>query len=173
MMTNVLSLVTVSRKSVSLPATDWLLLPLCLSFLLSACQSLPTKTYEIRQRAFTYSPASLLQDYQEEYAYIQNRREAVANGTGTSDTSPVPPVSQIPPHLKGLAFSGGGIRSATFHLGLLQALHDMKTLPKIDYLSTVSLAGCWPIWERSWMTPTATSFKRRTRARSWIPITTS
>jgi hypothetical protein len=40
--------------------------------------------------------------------------------------------------LKGLAFSGGGIRSATFHLGLLEALHDMNSLPKIDYLSTVS-----------------------------------
>jgi hypothetical protein len=137
-MTNILSLVTVPRRSVAVPATGWLLLSLCLLFVLSACQSLPTKTYEIRQRAFTYRPTSLLQDYQEEYAYIQNRREAVANGTGRSDAPPLPPVSEIPPHLTGLAFSGGGIRSATFHLGLLQALHDMKTLPKIDYLSTVS-----------------------------------
>ena len=37
-----------------------------------------------------------------------------------------------------VAFSGGGIRSATFHLGILQALQEMGTLPKIDYLSTVS-----------------------------------
>jgi hypothetical protein len=115
-----------------------LLLPLCLSFPLSACQSVPIKTYEVRQRAFTYRPASLLQDYQEEYAYIRNRRQAVVNGDGTPDDLPVLPVSEIPPNLKGLAFSGGGIRSATFHLGLLEALHDMNSLPKIDYLSTVS-----------------------------------
>ena len=131
-------LVTVSRRSASLPATGWLLFPLCLSLQLLACQSIPTKTYEIRQRAFTYRPSSLLQDYREEYAYIHNRRQAVVNGTGTSDDLSAPPVSEIPPNLKGLAFSGGGIRSATFHLGLLEALHDMNTLPKIDYLSTVS-----------------------------------
>ncbi len=129
---------TLSRGTVSLPVTGWFLLPLCLSFALAACQSLPTKTYEIRQRAFTYKPTALVKDYQEEYAYIRNRRQAVVNGTGTPDDLPVPPASEIPPNLKGLAFSGGGIRSATFHLGLLEALHDMKTLPTIDYLSTVS-----------------------------------
>ena len=73
----------------------------------------PAKTDESRQRAFTYRPASLLRDYREEYVYIQNRREAVVNGTGTSDDLPAPPVSEIPPNLKGLACSGGGIRSAT------------------------------------------------------------
>lgn len=129
---------TVSKRAFFVPVTDWLLLPLCLALVLSACQSLPTKTYDIRQRSFTYKPSALVQDYQEEYAYIQNRRQAVVNGDGTPDDLPVPPVAEIPANLTGLAFSGGGIRSATFHLGLLQALHDMKTLPKIDYLSTVS-----------------------------------
>jgi len=47
-------------------------------------------------------------------------------------------VTQIPAHLTRLAFSGEGIRSATFHLGILEALQDMKILPVIDYLSTVS-----------------------------------
>jgi hypothetical protein len=41
----------------------------------------------------------------------------------------------------GLALSGGGIRSATFNLGVLQALASFKVLPKIDYLSTVSGGG--------------------------------
>ncbi len=41
----------------------------------------------------------------------------------------------------GLALSGGGIRSATFNLGLLQAMHHYKVLPNIDYLSTVSGGG--------------------------------
>jgi hypothetical protein len=36
---------------------------LCL--LLSACETVPTKTYQIRQRAFTYNPAALIQGYQE------------------------------------------------------------------------------------------------------------
>ncbi|HMY98412.1 MAG TPA: patatin-like phospholipase family protein [Burkholderiaceae bacterium] len=41
----------------------------------------------------------------------------------------------------GLALSGGGIRSASFCLGVLQALaHDGK-LKNIDYLSTVSGGG--------------------------------
>jgi hypothetical protein len=41
----------------------------------------------------------------------------------------------------GLAFSGGGIRSATFNLGLLQAMHRYGFLKQVDYLSTVSGGG--------------------------------
>jgi hypothetical protein len=41
----------------------------------------------------------------------------------------------------GLALSGGGIRSATFSLGVLQALARMRVLECIDYLSTVSGGG--------------------------------
>jgi hypothetical protein len=66
---------------------------------LSACQTVPTKTYDVRQRAFTYQPTSLVRDYQEEYAYIQKRQEAVAHGqsNGLSDhplrPRPFPPTS--------------------------------------------------------------------------------
>lgn len=41
----------------------------------------------------------------------------------------------------GVALSGGGIRSATFCLGLFQALARMNLVRKIDYLSTVSGGG--------------------------------
>jgi hypothetical protein len=41
----------------------------------------------------------------------------------------------------GLAFSGGGIRSATFNLGVLQALAALGWLSRFDYLSTVSGGG--------------------------------
>ena len=41
----------------------------------------------------------------------------------------------------GLALSGGGIRSATFNLGILQALSSLHILPRFDYLSTVSGGG--------------------------------
>jgi predicted acylesterase/phospholipase RssA len=44
-------------------------------------------------------------------------------------------------YLVGLAFSGGGIRSASFCLGALQALDKAKVLKNIDYLSTVSGGG--------------------------------
>ena len=43
--------------------------------------------------------------------------------------------------LAGLALSGGGVRSATFGLGALQALARHRLLGRIDYLSTVSGGG--------------------------------
>ena len=43
--------------------------------------------------------------------------------------------------LVGLALSGGGVRSATFNLGLLQSLAKNKVLQYCDYLSTVSGGG--------------------------------
>lgn len=48
--------------------------------------------------------------------------------------------------LTGLAFSGGGIRSATFNLGVLQALGELGLLKKFDYLSTVSGGGYIGAW---------------------------
>jgi hypothetical protein len=72
-----------------------------------------------------------------------------------------PPLIETPPSgepwvssrsddLVGLALSGGGIRSATFNLGLLQGLHYMNLLPHVDYLSTVSgggyIGGFWSAW---------------------------
>lgn len=43
--------------------------------------------------------------------------------------------------LFGLSLSGGGIRSATFNLGLLQALDELRILPVFDFMSTVSGGG--------------------------------
>ncbi|HMV59258.1 MAG TPA: patatin-like phospholipase family protein [Nitrospira sp.] len=48
--------------------------------------------------------------------------------------------------LVGLAFSGGGIRSATFGLGVLEALRELGLLKKVDYLSTVSGGGYIGAW---------------------------
>jgi hypothetical protein len=52
--------------------------------------------------------------------------------------------------LFGLALSGGGIRSATFALGLLQGMADRNILPYIDVLSTVSGGGYIGSWLISW-----------------------
>ena len=46
----------------------------------------------------------------------------------------------------GLALSGGGIRSATFNLGVLQGLAELGLLKKFDYLSTVSGGGYIGSW---------------------------
>jgi hypothetical protein len=50
----------------------------------------------------------------------------------------------------GLALSGGGVRSATFNLGLLQALDQLGVLRQVDYLATVSgggyIGGFWTAW---------------------------
>src|SRR4051812_11677449 len=43
--------------------------------------------------------------------------------------------------LTGIALSGGGIRSAIFCLGALQALAANKVLPNFDYMSSVSGGG--------------------------------
>jgi predicted acylesterase/phospholipase RssA len=49
-----------------------------------------------------------------------------------------------------LCVSGGGIRSATFALGVLQGLARTGLLQKFDYLSTVSGGGYIGGWLSSW-----------------------
>ncbi len=49
-------------------------------------------------------------------------------------------------NLVGLALSGGGIRSATFNLGVLQAFAEAGFLRGVDYLSTVSGGGYIGSW---------------------------
>ena len=56
-----------------------------------------------------------------------------------------------PATLIGLALSGGGIRSATFSLGVLEALARHKRLASFDYLSTVSGGGYIGSWLSAWI----------------------
>ena len=64
-------------------------------------------------------------------AYLSKRRSA--------DRREVP--ERTPEDLTGIALSGGGIRSAIFALGVLQALAGRDLLRRFDYLSTVSGGG--------------------------------
>jgi hypothetical protein len=50
-----------------------------------------------------------------------------------------------------LCLSGGGIRSSTFALGVLQGLAYVGVLDKIDYLSTVSGGGYTGGWFTAWL----------------------
>ncbi|MBV8318700.1 MAG: patatin-like phospholipase family protein [Planctomycetaceae bacterium] len=54
-------------------------------------------------------------------------------------------------NVAGLAFSGGGIRSATFAVGFLQGLAGLKLLRFFDVLSTVSGGGYAGGWLATWM----------------------
>ena len=54
-------------------------------------------------------------------------------------------------NLSALCFSGGGIRSATFGLGIVQALAEHDLLDKFDYLSTVSGGGYLGAWLSAWI----------------------
>ena len=53
--------------------------------------------------------------------------------------------------LLGLAFSGGGVRSATFNLGVIQGLARFGLLKEVDYLSTVSGGGYISSWLAAWI----------------------
>ncbi len=68
---------------------------------------------------------------------------------------PVQPAAPGEPGLVGLALSGGGIRSATFSLGLIQAIAKQKQLASIDFLSTVSGGGYIGCFLRSLFVPPA------------------
>ena len=68
-------------------------------------------------------------------------REVESDADETPEASGSASSKDLPEDLVALAISGGGIRSATFGLGVMQALarHDLMT--RIDYLSTVSGGG--------------------------------
>ena len=60
-----------------------------------------------------------------------------------ADLAPLPEAARpsVEVGLVGLALSGGGIRSATFSLGVIQGLARRRILRAVDYLSTVSGGG--------------------------------
>lgn len=105
--------------------------------------------------------------------------EMVAGVDGSRTPPPVPPDRTRPhaggpggvgwsrriltgdhePDLVGLAISGGGIRSATIGLGVLQHLQQLDLLRHVDFLSTVSGGGYIGSWlvgnvhrNRYWLT---------------------
>ncbi|QAT85771.1 hypothetical protein EJ065_4214 [Corallococcus coralloides] len=85
------------------------------------------------------------------------RKEAPSDGSAAREPTVRPDGASAPTWIEhprddlfGLALSGGGIRSATFNLGLLQTLAKLKLLGVFDYLATVSGGGYvgsfWTAW---------------------------
>jgi hypothetical protein len=92
-----------------------------------------------------------------ELEQIAQRRYALGIGEKPSPPDGPPPgdeavyVQAGKQNLVGLSFSGGGIRSATFNLGVLQGLAKLGLLKYIDYLSTVSGGGYIGSWFTAWI----------------------
>src|SRR5512135_1927268 len=62
-----------------------------------------------------------------------------------------PQQQAIEMNLTGLALSGGGIRSGTYALGVIQAFAKLGLLDTFDYLSTVSGGGYIGSWLTAWI----------------------
>lgn len=104
---------------------------------------------------------------QAEKAYILKRRSKV-RVSGEQNISD----DGTPENLVGLALSGGGIRSATFSLGVMQALSRCGAFDKIDYLSTVS-GGGYIGSALTWLTSGKSRAKRIDDATEEVEFSTS
>jgi hypothetical protein len=114
--------------------------------------------------ARTKERQAYLKDVLEKLLSSKNVKEKGAVPYGRRETRPPSSgkceshgrVVEFPPRqadkykLLGLAFSGGGIRSATFNLGILQALSDLDMLRHVDYVSAVSGGSYIAAWLGAW-----------------------
>jgi len=87
-------------------------------------------------------PAQITANLRDIYALI-----ATLGPKNITDSAPDPD----PQPLSALCLSGGGIRSATFNLGVIQGLAKIGLLKKFDYLSSVSGGGYIASWLRTWI----------------------
>ena len=74
----------------------------------------------------------------EEHGFISTVRKSAGSSNGGNE-------------YVGLAMSGGGVRSAIFQVGVLQALATAHYLPQIDYISAVSGGGYACAWLVKWL----------------------
>jgi hypothetical protein len=96
-----------------------------------------------------YTPSKWLLE-QELVAINLRRAELKIAPLTPAEADPDPYVRASRSGVMGLCFSGGGIRSATFNLGILQGLAELKLLRCFDYLSTVSGGGYIHQWFAAW-----------------------
>lgn len=94
--------------------------------------------------ASTHRPEDLARALGDELQGVASRPERGTPGPSIQGPSDLPKLHDL--RLLGLAFSGGGIRSATFNLGVLQTLDRLGVLTFVDYLSTVSGGGYIGSW---------------------------
>lgn len=95
-----------------------------------------------------------------ERKYLEEARWARARLSGRGKWRPTDPqLISARGDVCGMALSGGGLRSTTFNLGLLQGLHQLGLLKMFDYLATVSgggyVGGFWTAWRHYHRQPDA------------------
>ncbi len=96
-----------------------------------------------------YTPSKWL--LRRELDHVEKRRAQVLEGYPSAAQSNADTYKRASDAgLMGLCFSGGGIRSATFNLGILQGLAEVNLLRCFDYLSTVSGGGYVHQWFAAW-----------------------
>lgn len=98
-------------------------------------------------RAATYNTAQVLADEADEIA-----AQCAARGAEVDlcfDGKPTPE-KRVPDRL-GLAFSGGGIRSACIALGIVQGLAKARMLNQVHYISGISGGGYTLGWLTAWI----------------------
>jgi hypothetical protein len=81
------------------------------------------------------------QELDEIYARWQQPAYRWTRQLATEDNGSRKPYPTTEHGLTGIAYSGGGIRSATLNLGITQALHHWGVFDHLDYMSTVSGGG--------------------------------
>lgn len=96
--------------------------------------------FERSDKSRTFTAVEVIAQEREAIQELRRRRSASFGDSVTMGTE-----------LIGLTLSGGGIRSATFNLGILQALAKNNILEKLDYLSTVSGGGYIGSWLTAWI----------------------
>lgn len=95
-----------------------------------------------------YTPSVWL--VERELVEVDARREALhLDAVDTKGSDPLRRAFRS--NLIGLACSGGGIRSASFNLGLLQGFARLGLLRHVDYLSSVSGGGYIHQWLAAWL----------------------
>lgn len=95
-----------------------------------------------------YTPSVWL--VERELEEVDARRKALhLDAVDTTESDPLR--RAFASNLIGLACSGGGIRSASFNLGLLQGFARLGLLRHVDYLSSVSGGGYIHQWLAAWL----------------------
>lgn len=96
------------------------------------------ETQDVQERCWRRYTTSYPKELRDAEAELIKNRRTYNNNLGNAKLS-------VPDSIKndyvGFAISGGGIRSATFHLGFIQTLARFRLLTQFDFMSTVSGGG--------------------------------
>ena len=125
---------------------------------LAACPDAATLAAALEQQPAVQPELARLTDYSPSAWLVEQELEEVDRRRGEFKIEAVRKASADHPfkraydsHLIGLCCSGGGIRSATFNLGVLQGLAELGLLRHVDYLSSVSGGGYIHQWFAAWL----------------------